>query len=149
MRSSAIRRTSRCRSASGQTCTKRFASWFETKLADRASEYEEILGYHLEQAYRYGEELGVGASALASRAAEKLGSAGRRALDRGDVDGAGNLLSRAAAVLEEHDPIRIELQIDLGETLLREVASRTRRHCSQTPSTGRKVSAIPSSLHEH
>ena len=97
---------------------ERFASWFETKLADRASEYEEILGYHLEQAYRYGEELGVGASALASRAAEKLGSAGRRALDRGDVDGAGNLLSRAAAVLEEHDPIRIELQIDLGETLL-------------------------------
>ena len=97
---------------------ERFASWFETKLADRASEYEEILGYHLEQAYRYGEELGVGASALASRAAEKLGSAGRRALDRGDVDGAGNLLARAAAVLEEHDPIRIELQIDLGETLL-------------------------------
>ena len=35
-----------------------FADWLERKVGDRLSEVEEIVGYHIEQAYRYREELG-------------------------------------------------------------------------------------------
>ena len=97
---------------------ERFAGWLEAKLGERAEEYEEILGYHLEQAFRYGAELGAPGGALADRAATNLGAAGRRALDRGDMDGASNLLERAAALLEEGDKARIELEVELGEALL-------------------------------
>ena len=37
---------------------ERFASWLERVAGDRLAEYEEIVGYHLEQAYRYVIELG-------------------------------------------------------------------------------------------
>src|SRR5206468_3675316 len=37
---------------------ERLADWLERKAADRAAEYEEIVGYHLEQAVRYRAELG-------------------------------------------------------------------------------------------
>jgi class 3 adenylate cyclase/tetratricopeptide (TPR) repeat protein len=98
---------------------ERFAAWLETKLGERAEQYEEILGYHLEQAAGYSAELGAPARALADQAAARLGAAGRRALDRGDMDGASNLLERAAALLEQgDDKVRIELQIDLGDALL-------------------------------
>jgi hypothetical protein len=97
---------------------ERFAVWLEAKLGERAEQYEEILGYHLEQAAGYSAELGVPARALADQAAAKLGAAGRRAFDRGDMDGASNLLERAAALLEQRDKARIELEVDLGEALL-------------------------------
>jgi predicted ATPase len=97
---------------------ERFANWLEAKLGERADEYEEILGYHLEQADSYRAELGMPSTALAGRAAARLGAAGRRALDRGDMDGAQNLLGRAAALLADDDPVRIELEIDLGDALL-------------------------------
>ncbi|MGB2953655.1 MAG: adenylate/guanylate cyclase domain-containing protein [Gaiellaceae bacterium] len=94
-----------------------FAGWLEEHAADLV-ELDEMLGYHLEQAYRYRRELGQPGGALAQRAAVKLATAGRRALDRGDMDGASNLLERAAALLEEGDKARIELEVDLGEALL-------------------------------
>ncbi len=97
---------------------ERLVTWLEGKLGDRTEEYDEILGYHLEQAARFAEELGAPEPALAQRAAAKLGAAGRRALDRGDMEGASNLLARAAALLEEEDRARIELEVDLGDALL-------------------------------
>jgi class 3 adenylate cyclase/tetratricopeptide (TPR) repeat protein len=96
---------------------ERFADW----LAGHEGvlvELDEMLGYHLEQAYRYRQELGGPGGALGERAAAKLGTAGRRALDRGDMDGASNLLERAAALLKDEDDARIELEVDLGEALL-------------------------------
>ena len=96
---------------------ERFADWLEELGADLV-ELDEMLGYHLEQAFRYRRELGRPGGALADRAAAKLGAAGRRALDRGDMDGASNLLARAAALLEEGDKARIELEVELGEALL-------------------------------
>ena len=53
------------------TCTSAFAGWLERAAGDRVAEYEEILGYHLEQAYRYRTELGPATSARASSAARR------------------------------------------------------------------------------
>src|SRR5262249_22612504 len=69
---------------------------------DRALEFEEILGYHLEQAHRYLSELGpldAQGVAIGTDAARRLGSAGRRAFQRSDLHAAANLLKRATALL--------------------------------------------------
>jgi class 3 adenylate cyclase len=70
---------------------ERFAAWLEQAAGERAGEYDEILGYHLEQAFRYWLELGpipTGAAALARRAASKLAASGRAALARRDASAA-------------------------------------------------------------
>ncbi len=97
---------------------ERYASWLEAKLGEHTEQYDEILGFHLEQAHRYRVDLGAPDRALAGRATARLGSAGRRALDRGDMDGAANLFERATALLEPDDVTRIELEVDLGDALL-------------------------------
>ncbi|HKP17303.1 MAG TPA: BTAD domain-containing putative transcriptional regulator, partial [Gaiellaceae bacterium] len=61
---------------------ERFARWLEEAAGERAAEYEEIVGYHLEQGFRYRQELGQvddSARRLAGEAADRLGAAGRRA----------------------------------------------------------------------
>src|SRR5207302_178915 len=81
-------------------------------LAARLVEYEEIVGYHLERAFRYRSELGAvdgAARELGRRAAARLGAAGRRAFARSDASAGVNLISRAAALLPGDDPARIEL----------------------------------------
>ena len=81
---------------------------------------EEIVGYHLERAHAYRASLGpVGSEgrALARRAATRLGAAGRRAYERGDLPAAVGLLSRAADLLEPGAAGRVELLADLGEAL--------------------------------
>jgi len=104
---------------------ERFVSWAEPVNRERGREveFEEILGYHLEQAYRYRSELGpiddVGRD-VGRRAAEKLASAGRRAFARGDAPAAVNLLSRAVNLLPEHSAWRIELFPELAEALIEE-----------------------------
>jgi predicted ATPase len=95
---------------------ERFAGWMERTMP----EYEEIAGYHLEQAFRYREELGpLGESEreLGRRAGERLGSAGLRASDRGDVSAAVSLLDRAVALLPSADPRRFDLLAALGSDL--------------------------------
>jgi class 3 adenylate cyclase/tetratricopeptide (TPR) repeat protein len=98
---------------------ERFADWLERVVGGRVNEYEEILGYHLEQSFRYRAELAPvddAAGALGVRAANRLASAGRRALARGDLDAATNLLMRAAALLPTDSRERLELLPDLVET---------------------------------
>jgi len=100
---------------------ERFAGWVDARWGERASEVEEIIGYHLEQAYRFRTELAPAddrARALATRAAERLASAGRKASDRGDSPAAANLLGRAAALLPERDRARLELLLELAEALM-------------------------------
>jgi tetratricopeptide (TPR) repeat protein len=99
---------------------RRFASWLERAAGDRAVEYEEIIAYHLEQAFRYRKELGpVGEAdrAVARRAAELLSEAGRRAAARGDMPAAVTLLERAHRLLPPGDPIRLELIPDLSASM--------------------------------
>ena len=92
---------------------ERFAVW----LDGRGDEFDEIVGYHLEQAYRWIMELGPAdarATALASRAAESLAVSGRRAFARGDGPAAANLLERAIALLPADAPARLRLMPLLG-----------------------------------
>ncbi|HEX8099482.1 MAG TPA: adenylate/guanylate cyclase domain-containing protein [Actinomycetota bacterium] len=94
-----------------------FAAWLERTAGARANEYEEIVGYHLEQAHGYRVELGPvdeRARAIALRAAEHLGAAGRRALNRYDFTAAASLLTRATALLPDDSSDRLELLVDLG-----------------------------------
>jgi tetratricopeptide (TPR) repeat protein len=99
----------------------RFADWIGIKAKDRAGEYEELVGYHLEQGYRYLSELGRAngrAEELGRRAATPLASAGRRAFARGDMPGAVNLLSRATSMLPPGDRARVDVLPDLAFALL-------------------------------
>jgi class 3 adenylate cyclase/tetratricopeptide (TPR) repeat protein len=105
------------------TLHEQFVVWAERVNAERGrgTEFEEILGYHLEQAVRYRAELGPlddHGRELASRAAGKLSSAGMRALDRSDMPAAANLLARSVELLEPGDPARLQLVPDLGEALM-------------------------------
>ena len=100
---------------------ERFARWIEETSGDRLIEVEEILGYHLEQAFRYVSQLYPADERrrqLATRAAERLGAAGRRALGRGDASAATNLLGRAASVLPADAPGRAQLLGELGAALI-------------------------------
>jgi class 3 adenylate cyclase/tetratricopeptide (TPR) repeat protein len=103
---------------------ERFVDWAEelNRRQGRAGhEFEEIHGYHLEQAYRYLTELGTldeHARRVGVRASEKLASAGHRAQARGDTPAAASLLRRAASTRSLEDPERLALLPDLGEALM-------------------------------
>jgi class 3 adenylate cyclase/tetratricopeptide (TPR) repeat protein len=95
---------------------QRVAGWLEQTLP----EYDEILGYHLEQAFRYRAELGpVGEdeAALARRATERLQVAGHRAFARGDVRAAANLLGRAVDLASAVGSPPIDALVELGSAL--------------------------------
>jgi class 3 adenylate cyclase/tetratricopeptide (TPR) repeat protein len=92
---------------------ERFADWLTGAVGERLAEYEEIVAYHLQEAYRHRVALGPPddrARSLAARAGRHLASAGRRALDRGDGRAAANLLERARGLL---DPCPVEILLDL------------------------------------
>jgi class 3 adenylate cyclase/tetratricopeptide (TPR) repeat protein len=93
-----------------------YAGW----LDGRGEQFDEIVGYHLEQAFRSVADLGpVGerARALAERAAERLTASGRRANIRGDYRAAVNLFERAASLLPVDDRRRLMLLPSLGPAL--------------------------------
>jgi class 3 adenylate cyclase/pSer/pThr/pTyr-binding forkhead associated (FHA) protein len=99
---------------------ERFAMWLDETAGERAAEYREIVAYHLEQAYRYLVELQAAddrSRGLAARAAAALGSAGERALARGDMHAAVGLLERASSLLGEDEPARRDLGLKLGIAL--------------------------------
>jgi class 3 adenylate cyclase/tetratricopeptide (TPR) repeat protein len=99
------------------TLHERCADWMERAAGDHAEEQGEIIGYHLEQAYRYRQELGTVTNehrAIARRAAARLSSGGIRSFARSDFPSAINLLSRAVGLLPRDDPARIALLPDLA-----------------------------------
>jgi tetratricopeptide (TPR) repeat protein len=98
----------------------RFAAWLEDVVGERAGEYEELLGYHLEQAFQNRVEISRiddWARAIALRGGWRLASAGRRALGRGDASAAANLLGRARSLLTQGGEERVEVLLDLGAAL--------------------------------
>jgi class 3 adenylate cyclase/tetratricopeptide (TPR) repeat protein len=100
---------------------EQFVEWADDVNREGATEYEEILGYHLEQAHRYLSELGPlddHGRAIGLDAAGRLASAGTRAYSRGDMPAAANLLRRAAQLFPEDELRRLELAPKLGEALM-------------------------------
>jgi class 3 adenylate cyclase/tetratricopeptide (TPR) repeat protein len=89
-----------------------YADHLQRTSGERAAEQEEILGFHLEQAYLSRAAIGVlddhGLS-LGARASERLAAAGRRALARGDASAAARLLERATATVPAEGRARAEL----------------------------------------
>jgi predicted ATPase len=97
---------------------ERLADWLAEQPPGSA-EPDEIVGYHLEQAYRYHAELAPEtdrARAMGRRAADVLASAGRHALTRADVGAAANLLQRAQGLYDLGE-YAVELDLDLAEAL--------------------------------
>jgi predicted ATPase len=100
---------------------ERLASWLERTAAGRLGEYEEIVGYHLEQAYRCRIDLRSADDEirmLGTRASERLGFAGRRALTRSQLPAAIGLLERAAFLSAGDAAARAELLPELGAALI-------------------------------
>jgi ATP/maltotriose-dependent transcriptional regulator MalT len=100
-----------------------FVKWADEVNAqsDRGREFEAILGYHLEQAYKYLGELGPydeAGIAIGRDAARRLASAGRRAFGRGDMHAAASLLSRASQLIPEKEVQRVELLPECAEALM-------------------------------
>jgi class 3 adenylate cyclase/tetratricopeptide (TPR) repeat protein len=97
-----------------------FAEWLVRKAGDRLPQYEEIVGYHLEQAFYYEEEIGedgVRGAELAEAAAAHLASAGRRAARRADMHAAALLLERAGE-LAPGGEARVEILLDIADCLV-------------------------------
>jgi class 3 adenylate cyclase/tetratricopeptide (TPR) repeat protein len=93
-----------------------FAAWLEQHGAELV-ELDEILGYHLEQAWRYKTELGAASDPeLMTAARARLESAARRAMLRDDSAAALNLLERALALVPEGE-IDLLLETDRLNTI--------------------------------
>jgi class 3 adenylate cyclase/tetratricopeptide (TPR) repeat protein len=99
---------------------ERFAGWCDEHAAERLGELDAIVGYHLEQAYRYRTELGAldaETTSLGVSAGRRLGTAGVRAFKRDDMQAAAALLRRSVELLPEGDPDRLEQLRELGQAL--------------------------------
>jgi class 3 adenylate cyclase/tetratricopeptide (TPR) repeat protein len=99
---------------------ERFAHWLG-EHGSTLAELDEILGYHLEQAYRYRTELGAlddHARELGTAASRRLAASGERALARGDMSAAAGLLERATTLLEPDEEARLRLLPQLAYALL-------------------------------
>jgi class 3 adenylate cyclase len=100
---------------------ERFAAWLERAAGPRIREYEEIVGYHLEQAYLCRRVLGSAdeeVRRLGAKASERLESAGRRALARSDLPAAIRLLGRASDPRIVDEGRRARLLPELGAALI-------------------------------
>ena len=98
---------------------ERFANWLEGRAVGDPGACGLIVGYHLEQAYRYRVELSDGVPAamrLAERALAYIAPAAQTALERGDAHAAVSLLRRAVDLCPPGRR-RTELLIDLRSAL--------------------------------
>ena len=92
---------------------RRFAAWLEEHGGELV-ELDEILGYHLEQAVRYLDELGRTEPAVTLAAGDRLGAAGQRAYWRGDLSAAKSLLEHSLVLMR---PYRLDVRLEV--TLVR------------------------------
>ncbi|HEX7311928.1 MAG TPA: adenylate/guanylate cyclase domain-containing protein [Gaiellaceae bacterium] len=94
----------------------RFAAWLEDH-APQLVELDEVVGYHLEQSFRYRAELGAldeAVRSLAPRAAERLLAAAIRAGVRGDLAAAESLALRAVGLAEPGSASHREALLELS-----------------------------------
>jgi class 3 adenylate cyclase/tetratricopeptide (TPR) repeat protein len=97
---------------------ERYADWLERQTDDRRSQFDEIVGHHFYEAYRYTTLLDPGsdrAAALARRAGERYAAAGQRAAVRGDTRLVQAWLGRAGRLLPADHPLRLAALPPLAE----------------------------------
>lgn len=94
----------------------RFADWLEQHR--ELVELDEILGYHLERAAGYLDELGRPSADLGHRGGLHLAAAGRKAAARSDHAAAANLLARSAALLTEAQEACGPILLNLAEAFI-------------------------------
>jgi class 3 adenylate cyclase/tetratricopeptide (TPR) repeat protein len=95
---------------------ERFARWLDQESVEVVVR-DELVGHHLEQAYRYRAGLGPvdeGVRRLAQEAADRLEAAGRKHMARHDVAGAVDLLDRARALSPRERP---DVSLELGTAM--------------------------------
>jgi class 3 adenylate cyclase/tetratricopeptide (TPR) repeat protein len=97
---------------------ERYADWLERETEDRRSQFDEIVGHHFFEAYRYTSRLepgGAKAEELARRAGERYAAAGQRAAVRGDTRLVQAWLGRAGRLLQAEHPLRLAALPPLAE----------------------------------
>jgi DNA-binding SARP family transcriptional activator/tetratricopeptide (TPR) repeat protein len=97
---------------------ERVARWLESEKGPSSVEFDEIIGYNLEQACLDRRHLGIADEhtyALAVEAGERLADAGLRAFARFDAAAAENLLTRATSLLPSTHARRSEVKSRLAE----------------------------------
>ena len=98
---------------------EQLANWLVQRAPGR--ELDEIVAYHLEQAYRCRvdtQSLDDDGDRLARRASDLLAAVGRRALERGDAPAGSALLERALSLAPDDDGRTPGLLLDLGSALI-------------------------------
>jgi class 3 adenylate cyclase/tetratricopeptide (TPR) repeat protein len=98
---------------------ERFADWLEEREGESSFELDEIVGYHLEQALVFGEELGARNEELARRTARRLLAAGHGAVGRADLPAATGLLQRAVDVHSDDEQAQLDALFTLARVLIR------------------------------
>ncbi len=97
---------------------ERYADWLERETEDRRSQFDEIVGHHFYEAYRYARRLDPGGEQmreLARRAGERYAAAGQRAAVRGDTRLVQAWLGRAVRLLPPEHPLRLTALPPLAE----------------------------------
>jgi class 3 adenylate cyclase/tetratricopeptide (TPR) repeat protein len=99
---------------------ERYADHLEQTAGERLPQFDEIIGYHLNEAYRYRRKLGPldeHARQLAGRAGERYAAAGQRAALRGDISLTCSWLGRASRLLSSDHPTRLAILPELADAL--------------------------------
>jgi class 3 adenylate cyclase/tetratricopeptide (TPR) repeat protein len=99
---------------------ERYADHLELTAGERISQFDEMIGFHLYESYRYRRQLGPldeHAKLLARRAGERYAAAGQRAARRGDIPLTTSWLGRASRLLPADDPSRLAILPDLADAL--------------------------------
>ena len=99
---------------------EQFAAWLDAHA--HLVEQDEIVGYHLEQAAAYREEIGSPDPAVAEHAFRRLSAAGQAALNRSDWTTARALMRRALALIPVGHSLRIDVLPDYYLALTEAVA---------------------------
>ena len=98
---------------------EQYADWLQLASRERRYEYTEIIGYHLEQAYRYRLELGHPDPAAGALAVSRRPAGRRRPMraPAGDTAAAVDLLERAVRLLPQERAREQRLKVGLGKAL--------------------------------
>ena len=123
---------------------ERFADWLADVAGERMAEYEEILGHHLEQAYRYRAELGHdGRAGEGARPAcgRHLYASAERADEREDLVAAKALLERSIELSDGPEQLR-SLRLAVGGPPRARRLPGGARHATRSIASAPRPSAI-------